>query len=851
MDAARNNFTVRLGQKVEAKKTNDEVGGEDSSSDTGKSKRSVDAAVVKKASWHKQQAVVFHVNNVQKSGRLTAIRDDDCDIQHDSDKDHESTNVPFTDVRALRWWHRWTLPTTRFEIQANVRYVDAKGRAHDGVITKRHRDNSYDIRHVSDAETEAQHVAVSDMQSLSVWSQAIESLGRVALFNGAPLAVGASVEFQLEDSSKWRAGTICKVRQDGKYNIEYTDNDDDEEEGHDKKVAMKVPSIRVRRRQSSSWTRAMLMLASGSLTLQDGMRVEITCIKDEMEVFQRGEIVRTHADETKTIRYDDGKIEKHVLPSRLRPLTTTLCVGTLVEASMETTHAALKCTAPMQGTIAWVHRDLKRVVLAIPDEKHPDQESRYCPDVPVEALRLQGNRLDTTSLHGYSVWRNLNMLANLALDAVVYGWYLLGLGNEIALSVDVLERVGNGHNDAAMQAWYKSVAVDPAVVECLITHPFLKDKPTLAQTPPYLLLPEVMMAWYWLIVLVCLKALAFAYIFVRALRLLVHTGNSIVLRSIHLQRHVQDQLHQTHLWRCMFGELVVSSATLLCFGSLSTTLGYHCLVDRRPLDLTNNTFRFSSVDSRIPSGYSYVGLLLAQVTATTTFNLYRGLCFLLVLVASSNFAVRAVMMIPSIAMTAFAWALALTSMQMFVSVQHDVLWRAGYFGLTLLHDMALGCIAAATWLTFVLFQVFRTVGDYNRLVGAYHLRGAADQVAVKQAEEGMLGGHAQEEALQIRTEEAQIQVGVVQAIYATLVPGIGLFATVVAVLWLLVAVPMLHSESHIDIPNWMVSTTVNLACIWLVALARATFMSCCKERTSWKLLRQGQAQQARPPVLLP
>ncbi|RHY30245.1 hypothetical protein DYB32_004478 [Aphanomyces invadans] len=632
MDAARNNFTVRLGQKVEAKKTKDEVGGEDSSSDTGKSKRSVDAA----ASWHKQQAVVFHVNNVQKSGRLTAIRDDDCDIQHDSDKDHESTNVPFTDVRgvcrvwqrqpltvellALRWWHRWTLPTTRFEIQANVRYVDAKGRAHDGVITKRHRDNSYDIRHVSDAETEAQHVAVSDMQSLSVWSQAIESygpflvadipcschrqnnsmchrrLGRVALFNGAPLAVGASVEFQLEDSSKWRAGTICKVRQDGKYNIEYTDNDDDEEEGHDKKVAMKVPSIRVRRRQSSSWTRAMLMLASGSLTLQDGKK-------------------------TAWILFE---WQRHV------------------EASMETTHAALKCTAPMQGTIAWVHRDLKRrfvckgtrvnLLLEVSDEQ-----------VIVHDFR---NRLDTTSLHGYSVWRNLNMLANLALDAVVYGWYLLGLGNEIALSVDVLERVGNGHNDAAMQAWYKSVAVDPAVVECLITyalwnarvhsfwigtsvigrncsHPFLKDKPTLAQTPPYLLLPEVMMAWYWLIVLVCLKALAFAYIFVRALRLLVHTGNSIVLRH---------------------------------------------------------------------SGYSYVGLLLAQVTATTTFNLYRGLCFLLVLVASSNFAVRAVMMIPSIAMTAFAWALALTSMQMFVSVQHDVLWRAGYFGLTLLH---------VTWLSGV------------------------------------------------------------------------------------------------------------------------------------------------------
>ncbi|ETV67951.1 hypothetical protein, variant 1 [Aphanomyces astaci] len=846
--------------KREAAMEADTKDDDDDESDAGIPSKKSKPSSATRVRWQKHQAVVFQSADGRKTGRLTVVRDDDCDVQHDSDKDHESTHVLLSDIHALRWWHRWNTPKTRFKIQARVRYVDGKGRPHDGVVTKRHRDNSYDIRHLSDEETQVEHVEAADIKSLSVWLQAIDSLGRWVLTSGTSFAVGTSVEFQLDDAAEWIPGTIHKVRPDGKYNIAYIEHDDDDKA----KVATKIRPNRVRKHQSFQWTRAMLALST-SATLQDGTRVEVTCIKDEAEVFKRGEIVRTHADETKSIRYDDGKVEKHVLPSRLRPLATALCVGTLVDVTVETNHTTVKCAAPKQGTIAWVHRDFTRVVLAIhsnkaheneeeKEEKEKEEDLLYCPDIPVEALRLQGTtRLDTTSLRGYSLWRQFNMLGNFALDALVYGWFLLGLGNEIAMSVEVLQRTADGRNDAAMQAWYHDASISqPPLVDCLATHPFLQNTTTLLATPPYLLLPEILMGRYWLIALVLLKALAFAFILVRALRILVNTGNAVAYRAINLQRHAQDQIHQAQLWRVMFGAIVVSSGTLLCFGSLANTLGYYCLLDQYPLDLTYHTFDFSTLDPRFMSNNSAsVGPLLVHVTATTTFNLYRGVCFLFALVASPDLSIRVFMMVPAIAMTAVAWALVLTSMQLFLAVEHDVLWRLGHLGLTPLHDMALWCIVAATWLSILLFQVFQTVGEYNRLVAAHHLRGASDEVAVKQAEEGMLGVHAQEDAVQIRTEEMQIQVGILQAISATLVPGIGVLVNVLAVFWLLIGVSMLYHNSQVDIPPWMVGTSVPLTCAWLLALTVATFLSCCKERKSWKLLKQAKTSRTRPPVLLP
>ncbi|KAF0706265.1 hypothetical protein AaE_014201 [Aphanomyces astaci] len=156
--------------------TNDD---DDDESDAGIPSKKSKPSSATKVRWQKHQAVVFQSADGRKTGRLTVVRDDDCDVQHDSDKDHESTHVLLSDIH--------------------------------GVVTKRHRDNSYDIRHLSDEETQVEHVEAADIKSLSVWLQAIDSLGRWVLTSGTSFAVGTSVEFQLDDAAEWIPGTIHKA----------------------------------------------------------------------------------------------------------------------------------------------------------------------------------------------------------------------------------------------------------------------------------------------------------------------------------------------------------------------------------------------------------------------------------------------------------------------------------------------------------------------------------------------------------------------------------------------------------------------------------------------------------------
>ncbi|KAH9074529.1 hypothetical protein Ae201684P_022336 [Aphanomyces euteiches] len=337
----------------------------------------------KQARWHKQERVLFNVDGVQKTGKLIAVRKDDCDIEHDSDADHISNNVNLDEIQALRWWHRLYVPKTRFKIQAKVRYIDRKGRSHDGTIIKRHGDNTYDIRHLSDNETEIENVSIQDIESLSVWHQFATRIGQ-HLSHGF-LRVGSLVQFQREGSS-WKDGTVKKVHADGKYAIEYCDSETEELQ------VVKIPSASIRRKLLPF---TGLGLAS-SLELHDGMRVEVTCNKDDRELIKLGEIVRTHSDETKCIRFDDGKIEKHVLPSfdsNFQGIFNSAKVDVTVE-----TNTAFRCVQPKSGTIAWIHQDFSSVVLAISDEDD-EKTMNFCPDIPVEALRLHGYDL---SLEGFT-----------------------------------------------------------------------------------------------------------------------------------------------------------------------------------------------------------------------------------------------------------------------------------------------------------------------------------------------------------------------------------------------------------------------------------------------------------------
>ncbi|KAF0717626.1 Aste57867_2189 [Aphanomyces stellatus] len=799
---------------------------------------------------------MFRVDNVRKTGKIKLVRDDNCDIEHDSDKDHESTHVPLGDISAVRWWHRLVVPRTRFKIQSKVRYVDTKGRAHDGTVTKRHRDNTYDIRHLSDDETHVENVSIDDIHPISPWLQVLDkfvlALHKCVQHGG--LGVGSKVEFQL-DETKWKEGTIQKVRADGKYNIEYIDSDSE-----DTKIAHKIEKPQIRRRV---WSRSISSITT-TFVLHDGMRVEVTCTKDETEFIKRGEIVRSHGDDTKCVRFDDGKIEKHVLASRLRPLSMALCVGTKVDVTVET-NSTFKAVQPKQGTIAWVHRDYTSVVLEIADEEEQILFGHNPFDRKVEALRLQGKPVNMISLRGYSLLRNINMLCNLVAEAFVYGWVLFGTANEIAQSLDVLEATSDGQNVAAMQQWYTTLA--NASVSCLmayklnnvnafeliisaISHPFFSNQTaaSLQASPPYLLLPTVMMDRYWLMALLFAKCVAFIYILVRGLQLLIRKGSAVTIRVLETRLYAQDMLRQERLWFVLWCAMAASSCTLVCFGSIQTTLGYYCLAANRTLSLTSHAFDISALDIRLT--YNSVNELLDNVTAITVFNLYRGLCFSFVLMGAHDFLIRIVLFIPAMAATALSWVLVLASIELFIIVQHALLWETGHPGLTHTHDIAVGCIVASTWLCFVVYQVVKAFGEHNRLLISHHGQGPVQETAMQQAEEGMLGVVAQEEAHALRAEELHIQSGLVQCICAVLVPGVSFLLHVVAVFWLIVGVSLLHNRNEIPLPSKYISTSLPICCFWLVLLAIASLISCCVQRKNWKLLRQARGV-LRLPVLLP
>ncbi|KDO23879.1 hypothetical protein SPRG_10025 [Saprolegnia parasitica CBS 223.65] len=207
------------------------------------------------------QPVLFQtVNGARVSGRILRVRDTDCDIQHDSDNEHLSEHVPHAAISAKRWWHNVRQPSTRFAIQTKVRYTDAKGRLHIGVVCKRRANNTYDIQHDSDTETTATRIDAAEMQRVSTASLWLATLQQ---WCSGTIAVGAHVEVRLgkvarnsDDDDEWTPGIVRKVRADGKYMIAYTDKDETSQ-------VVKVAATNVRRPQRN-WTALLAMRTATS-----------------------------------------------------------------------------------------------------------------------------------------------------------------------------------------------------------------------------------------------------------------------------------------------------------------------------------------------------------------------------------------------------------------------------------------------------------------------------------------------------------------------------------------------------------------------------------------------------------
>ncbi|EQC28298.1 hypothetical protein SDRG_13979 [Saprolegnia diclina VS20] len=786
-------------------------------------------------SWTKLQPVFFRkADGTCRSGRILRVRDTDCDIQHDSDNEQIAEHVPHAAISAKRWWHTLCQPSTRFAIQTNVRYTDAKGRQHIGVICKRHTNNTYDIQHDSDTETIATRVDVAELQRVSTASQWLASLQQ---FCHGAIDVGANIEVRLgksarddDDDDVWTPGVVRKVRADGKYMIEYIDEEETPQ-------VVKVPATNVRRPQRN-W--AALLAMRTAMSFEEGMRVEVTSVHDDKARVRPGEILRKHTDGTVSVRYDDGKIDKHVLSSRLRFLASALTIGTRVDVALETDHAGLSNVVATEGVIVWVYRDHSGVVLEITDDL---DDVSISPDVSVSALRLHGQRLSTLTLSGHSASRLVALFLNTGLEVVIYIWFLFGLGAEMTEAIDVLSAINPPQwNTTAVYAAQRPLV--PNMTLCLAAHGSLDIASSSWQ-----------LQQNWLVALVVLKGALFAVTLAVMGYVLGTHGQLVCHRLVDLRNFASQGRWQDRLHLVMLTALLGSSLSLLCYGSLHNHLVAKCLAPPVTMDAVTTAFQIAPFTVR--PVYTTIVDLLPTVAATVVFNLYRGVWLLLVLAVAPDLLSRLLLAIPMMAATAFMLALGLAAWTVFLQTQAKSMQTSLEMSLTSNQDMAISLVVAAAWFSYVMALLIVRTGAHYRLATVHQRQGAIMEPYVKKAERGAFGVRAQDEAKWDRLDQLQLQVGLVASVCIELVSGPSIILHIGLVFWLIVGGGLAHATGLVE--GHPILVLVLLACLWLVLLIGALLLVCCVKRTAWSGLRKARrheravprAQQYQPRVVLP
>ncbi|KAH7485693.1 uncharacterized protein KRP23_4737 [Phytophthora ramorum] len=706
-----------------------------------------------------------------RRGRIKVLNREQrmCDVEHESDTEKVSKRIPLDVVRPTTAFGRLFGGTNRnfvpFQMNTHVYYRTKDGLERKGIILKVSKSSGktlYDVEDLLDG-TMIKQLSVGKLRtvpwldySLPSWD-GLPSLPNFSMFGAPILRRGMNVRFRRTDKETgrvlWKDGVIMKAKSNACCIVEFYGPD-----GQSKREEVKNADIQARffRMPFSGMLDGVmdgLSLPSIQLpasTFKVGSAVEVST---GAKVFLGTVVSSNDLDKTYTIRYEDGRKEKNVPSDRVRLSLRRLRIGTEVEMIIE---GPCKEVSKLDGEVAWIHRD-EKVAVRI-NGGNNDVFAEVCP----HALMVDGKPAFTAPLS--STWLELlGYYFNLVAELLIYTWFFFGLMVEMDEMLTLHEDTSSDllQNEEYMTAMYTSQQVNWGLCQ----HSALRNESS-SNSSAYLLIPSNVLEAdrAWLVTLLASKAVLTACCGILVLRCLRSKLSALQDDFIDLKEYQQERVMRRHLAVTMGWTLAVTFMTLVNYASLLNRFDFYCL-------LTDKTLSFDelalSIDPfAIHSNYSNPVQLLTALAAKTTFNLFRGVTFHLVLFAfptsGTDFIRRVVFLLPSIVVTALLCAIGGAALHTFYYVQKTEMLRDKTLEMSTHTDLSVVLLVLSLWFIYCVYNLGAAAGRFSetRLERQRTSRDEVSEDVLGLAERGEFGLQAQREALVTKVEQRQDQLGI-------------------------------------------------------------------------------------------
>ncbi|ETK87474.1 hypothetical protein L915_08091 [Phytophthora nicotianae] len=767
-----------------------------------------------------------------------------CDVEHESDAGRVSRRIPLDVVRPASSFGRFFGGTNRnfvpFQLNTHVYYRTKDGMERKGIVLKVSKTSGRTLYEVEDLldGTMIKQLSVGKLRAvpwldytLPSWN-GMPNLPTFSLFSAPILRRGMNVRFRRTEEktgrSGWKGGVIVKAKANACCIVEYYGPN-----GDCKREEVKNSDIQARffRMPFSGMMDGVLDgLSLPTIQLPAGMfkvgsAVEVS---NGARVFLGTVVSSNEMDKTYTIRYEDGRKEKNVPSDRVRLSLRRLRIGTEVEMIVE---GPCKEVSKLDGEVAWIHRD-EKVAVRI-NGGNNDVFAEVC----THALMVDGKPAFTAPLS--STWLELlGYYLNLAAELFVYTWFFFGFMVEMDEMLTLHEDTAPDllQNQEHMTAMYTSQQVDWT----LCHHPALQN----ASSSDYLLISSDVMATdrAWLMALLVSKAVLTAGCALLVLRCLRSKLSALQDDFIDLKEYQQERVMRRHLAVAMGWALIVTFMTLVNYASLLNRFDYYCLLNDKTLSF--DELALSINPFAIHSSYSNSVQLLISLAAKTTFNLFRGVTFHLLLFAfptsGTNFIRRLVFLLPSIAVTALLCAVGGAALHTFYYVQKTEILSDRTLEMSTNTDLSVLLLVLSLWFIYCVYNVGAAAGRFSetRLERQRTSRDEVSEDVLDLAERGEFGLQAQREALVTKVEQRQDQLGIcklsILRIYRHIIVH---FAAAAVAIYIDVALRRVVKESNgSSVALNALAFHLAVSITWLVGSAMAVMFAISLRQQSPELL---------------
>ncbi|GMF28613.1 unnamed protein product [Phytophthora lilii] len=297
-----------------------------------------------------------------------------------------------------------------------------------------------------------------------------------------------------------------------------------------------------------------------------------------------------------------------------------------------------------------------------------------------------------------------------------------------------------------------------------------------------------------------------------------------------------------HLAVAMGWALIVTFMTLVNYASLLNRFDFYCLLNDKSLSF--DELALSINPFAIHTNYSNPIQLLISLAAKTTFNLFRGVAFHLLLFAfptsGTNFIRRMVFLLPSIAVTALLCAVGGAALHTFYYVQKTEMLSDQKLELSTHTDLSILLLVLSLWFIYCVYHLGAAAGRFSETRLERH-RTSRDEISedvLDLAERGEFGLQAQREALVTKVEQRQDQLGVcklsILCIYRHII--VHLVAAAVAIYIDVTLRKVVKELDGSSVALHALAFHLAVAIVWLIGSAMAAMFAISLRQQSPELL---------------